>query len=125
MALFYSAGAANYVGVSDIAAATAWYIEKLGLRKVKVELDNGEDCIALGFDKLGSDKDDCAICLGPRSGCAEELGPRLYCSSAKKAREFLASRAVTVGEIQQDSQGTHYFEMRDMEGQLIEICEEP
>jgi hypothetical protein len=55
----------------------------------------------------------------------EELSPRLYCSSAKKAREFLASRAVSVGEIQQDSQGTHYFEMRDMEGNLIEICEEP
>jgi hypothetical protein len=29
MALFYSAGAANYVGVSDIAAASAWYIERL------------------------------------------------------------------------------------------------
>jgi catechol 2,3-dioxygenase-like lactoylglutathione lyase family enzyme len=120
MALFYSAGAANDAGVSEIAAATAWYIEKLGLRKVKVELDNGEDCIALGFDK-----NDCAICLGPRSGSAEELSPRLYCSSARKAREFLASRAVTVSEIQQDSQGTHYFEMRDMEGNRIEICEEP
>ena len=41
----------------------------------------------------GFDKDDCAIFLGPRSGCAGELSPRLYCSSAKKAREFLASRA--------------------------------
>jgi catechol 2,3-dioxygenase-like lactoylglutathione lyase family enzyme len=120
MALFYSSGTANYVGVSDIAAANAWYIEKFGLRKVKIELDNGEDCMALGFDK-----DDCAICLGPRSGSAEELSPRRYCSSAKKAREFLASRVVAVGEIRKDSQGTNYFEMRDMEGNLIEICEEP
>jgi hypothetical protein len=120
MALLYSSGGINYIGVADVVSCSAWYIEKLGLRKVKVELDNGEDCIALGFDK-----DDCAICLGPRSDSAEELSPRLYCSSAKKAREFLASRAVTVSEIQQDSQGTHYFEMRDMEGNRIEICEEP
>ena len=71
MALFYSSGAANSVGVSDIAAATAWYIEKLGLRRIKVALDNGEDCIALGFDK-----DDCAFCLGPRSGSARRTQPQ-------------------------------------------------
>src|SRR5882762_10247023 len=51
MALLYSTGAANYVGVADIPAATAWYIEKLGLRKVDVELDDGEDSVALGFAK--------------------------------------------------------------------------
>jgi hypothetical protein len=28
------------------------------------------------------------------------------------AHEFLSSRGVHVGEIQQDRQGTHYFEMR-------------
>jgi len=53
------------------------------------------------------------------------LTPRLNCSNAKKAREFLASRAIAVGEIQQDGQGTHYFEMRDLEGNAIEISEEP
>ncbi len=120
MALLYSTGAANYVGVADIAAATAWYIEKLGLRKVDVELDDGEDSVALGFAK-----DDCALCLGPAGGSTDELTPRLNCSNAKKAREFLASRAIAVGEIQQDGQGTHYFEMRDLEGNAIEISEEP
>ena len=118
MALFWSTGASNYIGVADITAAASWYIDKLGLRKVKVELD--DDCIALGFEK-----DDCALCLGPDSGSADELSPRLNCSNAKKAREFLTSRSVTVGEIQQDGQGTHYFEMRDLEGNAIEICEEP
>ena len=88
MALLHGSGAANEIGVADVVSSSAWYVENLGLRKVKVESDNGEDCIA-----PGSDKDDCSICLGPRSGSAEELSPRLYCSSAKKAREFLASRA--------------------------------
>jgi hypothetical protein len=49
----------------------------------------------------------------------------LYASNLKKAREFLSARAVNVGNIQQDRQGTHYFQMRDPEGNVIEICEEP
>jgi hypothetical protein len=49
----------------------------------------------------------------------------LYASNIKKAREVLGSRRVNVGEIQQDRQGTHYFEMRDLEGNVIEVSEEP
>src|SRR5947207_14138467 len=40
-------------------------------------------------------------------------------------RDFLVSRGVNVGDIQQDGQGTHFFEMRDLEGNVIEISEEP
>jgi catechol 2,3-dioxygenase-like lactoylglutathione lyase family enzyme len=119
MSLLSSAGTANYIPVADIAAATAWYIEKLGLRKVKVELDDGEDCVALGFSK-----DDYALCLGPLGRSSEESTHMLNSSNVKKAREFLISQGVNVGEIQQDRQGTHYFEMRDLEGNLIEIAEE-
>ncbi len=120
MALIYSSGAANYIGVIDIAAATAWYIDKLGLRKVKVDLDDGEDCIALGFFK-----EDYAICLGPTGRSSGEFTPMLNSGSLTKAREFLISRGVNVGEIQEDRQGTHFFEMRDLEGNLIEISEVP
>jgi hypothetical protein len=49
----------------------------------------------------------------------------LYTSRIEKAREYLTSRGVFVGEIQQDRQGTHFFEMRDLENNVIEICEEP
>jgi len=115
-----SGAAANYIPVADIAAATAWYVEKLGLRKVNVELDDGEDSVALGFSK-----DDCAVCLGPVGRSSEEFTHMLNSSNLKKAREFLISRGVNVSEIQQDRQGTHYFEMRDLEGNVIEISEEP
>ena len=40
-----------YLGVLDLTAATAWYIEKLGLQKVPVEMDDAEGCVALGFSK--------------------------------------------------------------------------
>src|SRR5712671_2251215 len=75
-----SGAAANYIPVADIAAATAWYIEKLGLRKVNVELDDGEDCVALGFSK-----DDCAVCLGPVGRSSEEFTHMLNSSNLKKS----------------------------------------
>lgn len=117
--LFTSSGGANYIGVRDLAAATSWYIEKLGLRTVNVEMDEPEGCVALGFAK-----DDYALCLGPPGRPTDELTPMLYSSNLKKAREHLTSRGVNVGEILQDRQGTHYFELRDLEGNLIEICQE-
>ena len=119
MPLLKSGGGANYIGVRDLAAATAWYIEKIGLRKIDIEMDEPEGCIALGFSK-----DEYAFTLGPQGKPTEELTPRLYASNVKKASEFLSSRGVNVGEIHQDEQGTHYFEIRDLEGNGIEICEE-
>ena len=110
-----------YIGVLDLTAATAWYIEKLGLQKVPVEMDDAEGCVALGFSK----KDQIAIALGPRGKPIDGTTPMLYASNVQKARDALSSRGVNVGDIQQDRQGTHYFEMRDLEGNLIEVSEEP
>ena len=42
-----------------------------------------------------------------------------------KAREWLLARGVNVGPAHTDIQGTHYIEMRDLDNNLIEICEEP
>lgn len=110
-----------YIGVLDLTAAATWYIEKLGLQKVPVKMDDAEGCVALGFSK----KDQAAIALGPRSKPQDGMTPMLYASNVKQARDFLSSRGVNVGDIQQDRQGTHYFEMRDLEGNLIEVSEEP
>jgi len=119
MSHLFSAAGANYIPVSNLQAAVAWYAEKLGLRKVEIQMDDGEDCVALGFSK-----DDYAFCLGPIGGSSGEMTPMLNSSSLKKAREFLISRGVNVTDILQDRQGTHYFEMRDLDNNLIEITEE-
>jgi hypothetical protein len=50
MSHWISSGGANCIGVRNVGAA-AWYIEKLGLRKMNIEMDNGEGCIALEFSK--------------------------------------------------------------------------
>jgi hypothetical protein len=110
-----------YVGVRDIAAASSWYMEKLLLKKTNVELDEGEGCVGFIFPKeLPS-----TIVLGPMRGPTDGTTRMLYADDAKKAREWLSSRGVNVGAIEKDQQGTQYFEMRDLEGNVIEVSEEP
>jgi hypothetical protein len=109
-----------YIGVLDLAAATAWYTQKLGLRKVPVKMGEARGCIALGFSK----NDDACITLGPRVPTGG-VTPMLYAAKADSARDALSSRGVIVSEIQKDRQGTHFFEIRDLEDNGIEVSEEP
>lgn len=113
-------GGANYMPVSDLESATAWYKEKFGVKRVNVELDDAEDCIP-----LGPSDEECLFVLGPQGRSSGELSARLFTSNVKKAREYLISRGVLVDEVQQDGQGTHFFTARDVEGNVIEVSEEP
>jgi catechol 2,3-dioxygenase-like lactoylglutathione lyase family enzyme len=113
-------GGANYMPVRDIEAATAWYKEKFGVKRVHVELEDGDGCVA-----LGSSDEECLFELGPQGQSSGELSARLFTSNLKKAREHLISHDVLVDEVQQDGQGTHFFTARDIEGNAIEISEEP
>lgn len=110
-----------YVGVRDIANATSWYIEKLGVKKTAVELDEPDGCVGLIFPKEAP----AVIVLGPSGAPTERTTRMLYTGAIKKAREWLSSRSVTVGAIERDRQGTQYFEMQDLEGNIIEVAEEP
>jgi hypothetical protein len=78
-------------------------------------------CVALGF----SNKDQtCIAVLGPRGKPIDGTTPILYTSNIRMAREVLGFRGVNGGEIQEDRQGTHYFEMRALKGNAIEVSEE-
>jgi hypothetical protein len=110
-----------YVGVADVRAASAWYMEKLGLKTIPPMPDDEEGCIALGFSK----EDQAAIVLGPRDKPADGATPMFYATKIGKARDLLSSRGVSVGALEKDRQGTHYFEIRDLEGNLLEVSEEP
>jgi hypothetical protein len=110
-----------YVGVRDLSAATSWYIEKLGLRRTEVELDDGKGCVPLAFPKeLPMSR----IVLGPVAP-ADGTTRMLYTGAIKQAHEWLSSRGVNVGALEEDRQGTRYFEMRDLEGNVVEVAEEP
>jgi catechol 2,3-dioxygenase-like lactoylglutathione lyase family enzyme len=113
-------GGANYMPVSDLEAATAWYREKFAVKRLNVKDDNGEHCVALGLSD-----EEWLFELGPQGQSSGELTARLFTSNLKKAREYLVSRDVSVGEVQEDGQGTHFFTARDLDGNVIEVSEEP
>jgi len=111
-----------YVGVNDIPASVAWYVEKLGCTRTRVELDDDcENCLALCFPKERS----VSIVIGPVSNVPDPATRMLYSRDIEKAHQWLNFRGVAVGAITTDRQGTRYFSMRDLEGNSIEVSEEP
>ena len=118
MSLFRPAGT-NYIAVLDLANAASWYVDKFGLRRYVTKFDDGQK----GFEL--SESGEVFFVLGPSDVPTNNETPMLYTSRIEKARNHLISRGVTVGEIQRDRQGTRFFEMRDLEGNVIEICDEP
>jgi hypothetical protein len=60
-----------------------------------------------------------------RAGYERPNGRSLvFCTNLQKAHEYLHSRGAAAGPIQ-DGGGTQFFEVRDPEGNTIEICKEP
>ena len=49
----------------------------------------------------------------------------LFTKKIGRIRDVLVARGVKAGTIEQDRQGIHYFQIRDPEGNLIEVIEEP
>jgi len=109
-----------YIGVTDAVAASLWYREKLGLQQVVAPTNDAGDCVSLAFSK----RDETAIILGPRDSTTDQR-PIVYATDIRKAIDLLSSRGVSVTPIESDQQGTRYFVMRDMEGNEIEVTEEP
>jgi hypothetical protein len=50
---------------------------------------------------------------------------QLTTQAQAKDMPHLTSRGVNIDKIQRDRQGTRFFEIRDLEGNIIEICDEP
>jgi hypothetical protein len=86
-------------------------------------MDGGEGAgtVALGYSK----KDTAVLILGTPEESSDASTRILNASNIRKARDLLSSRGVNVGVIEQDRQGTHYFEFRDCEENAIEVSEEP
>ena len=94
-----------YVGVRDIAAASSWYIEKLGLKRANIELNEGEGCVGLIFPK----ELPAAIVLGPSGATTARTTRMLYTGAIEKAREWLISRGVNVGAYRKRPPGHAIF----------------
>jgi len=107
----------TYVGVRDLEAASGWYVEKLGLRKLA---ESPEGTLEFKFKA-----EDHPLILVPHDKFYPRTTPMLYTRKVRKAWETLSSRGINAGVIERDRQGTHSFEVRDSEGNRLEISEEP
>ncbi|MBZ5523525.1 MAG: hypothetical protein LAP21_14925 [Acidobacteriia bacterium] len=108
-----------YIGVDNLEAAVAWYKEKLDLRESREPIDE-----EVGEIALVSRNQEIFVAMGTPN----ETGPDtqiFFTGNVQKSRDWLAARGVSLGPIQTDRQGTRYVEMRDLENNMIEICEEP
>jgi catechol 2,3-dioxygenase-like lactoylglutathione lyase family enzyme len=109
--------ASTCVGVRNLESASSWYVEKLGLRKLA---ESPEGTIEFKFKA-----EDVPLILVPHDKFYPRTTPMLYTRKIQKAWHALSSRGVHAGVIERDRQGTHSFEVRDSEGNRLEVSEEP
>jgi predicted enzyme related to lactoylglutathione lyase len=109
----------THILVRNIEAVSPWYIEKLGLRKL-TENELGESNAAtFRFKEDGN-----SVVLTTRGGFGTEKTPMLFTRRIAKMRDVMMARGVEVGMIERDRQGLRYFDIRDPEGNEIEVVEE-
>ena len=112
---------------SDPEAFTRWWGEMFGCKQVGLpDWDNPlPSDIALQLP--GTDEP--SILLSSRqehqqAGLAMPDRPILFCNKLEKAHRHLLETGANPGPIQ-DGGDTTYFEVRDPEGNVIEVCKEP
>jgi len=112
------------VDVRDVGAAQLWYAEKLGLRYSSTEVDAEVGTMVLGYSA-----GEIFLALVKMSGQEKPDSvpghpPIIFAKKLTAAHEYLASRSVDVGPLQQDSGGNNFFRFRDLEGNELEVCQE-
>ncbi len=127
MALFRTDSIA--LSCSDLQTSKKWWIESFECKLADVPAD--WDCVLPSDIALmlpGNDEPTIVLSdwVEVKKAGYERANdhPIVFCSKIAKAHAYLQSRGVTPSAIQTGG-GTEYFEVRDPEGNTIEICREP
>lgn len=114
---------------SNIEAAKRWWIETFGCKVAKVPADWDNTLpsdVALKFPE----DDEPTILLSVQKEVDEVKFDRpspvvstIFCDKLKKGQEVLSSRGILVVPIQVGGD-MQFFEIRDTEGHLIQVCKE-
>jgi catechol 2,3-dioxygenase-like lactoylglutathione lyase family enzyme len=114
---------------SDVDACKKWWMESFDCKHVKVPRE--WDCILPSDVALILPGDEApSIALSDwaevRKAGYERSNDHtiVFCRTRQKAHEHLRGKGVAASPIQ-DGGGTQFFEVRDPEGNVIEICKEP
>jgi catechol 2,3-dioxygenase-like lactoylglutathione lyase family enzyme len=127
MVLFHTDSVAlNY---SNVEAAKQWWIDTFGCKVVRIPKDWDNPLpsdVALTFPGDGEP----TILLSAQTEVEQAgfdrpspVSTAIFCDKLAKAHEHLSSRGVASSPIQ-DGGDMQFFEIRDPEGHLIEICKE-
>jgi catechol 2,3-dioxygenase-like lactoylglutathione lyase family enzyme len=108
------------VAVNNMDAAARWYAEKFDLKNEGLTQNEDSDLYVVASRDMAT-----KFLLVSRERDGEPDRAILNTGNAASAREWLLARGVNAGPVETDRQGTHYFEMRDLEDNVVEICEEP
>ena len=115
---------------SNVEAAIQWWIDTFGCKVVRVPQDWDNPLPSDVALILPGDSEP-TILLSAQSEVEQARFDRpspvatvIFCNKLKKAHEHLSSRGVLAGPFP-DGGDMQFFEIRDTEGHLIEICKEP
>ena len=128
MGLFHTDSVA--LSYSNVEAAKQWWTGTFGCEVVRVPPDWDNPLPSDVALTLPGDSEP-TILLSAQSEVEQARFDRtspvatvIFCDKLKKAREHLSNRGVLAGPIK-DGGDMRFFEIRDTEGHLIEICKEP
>jgi len=106
------------IRVRDLDSTSSWYAEKLGLEKAVENPWADADTSTYKFKEGGR-----CITLTTRD-VRTDRNLILFTKKLHKMQRVLFTRGISAGLVKQDRQGTRYFEIRDPEGNTIEVIEE-
>ena len=112
---------------SNIEAAKQWWIQVFDCKQT--DLPDWDDPLPsdIALRLPGDAEPSILLCAAAEVKAAgferQNSHPILVSASLKKAREVLVARGASPGAIQ-DSGGKQYFEVLDLEGNIIEVCQE-
>lgn len=120
MSLFYFD--AVTMSCHDQQVTASWWERVFDCRRAPVPdyWDESEDCVALLFPGMAEP----TICLSPKARDKNQYPvPIIFSDNINKAHQKLTERGIAVGPVQGDA--PKFFEIRDPEGNTIEVSEEP
>jgi hypothetical protein len=112
--------------VRDLAAATAWYIDKLeDSGRPFVDLQTAKEAPTITLVELEPGGTAEPATTGKPATAGDRQHVIFFAKKLEQAREWLSERGVTVGPLTTDSGGNRLFVFWDLEGHAIEVCIEP
>lgn len=115
---------------SNIEEAKRWWISAFDCKQVKMPPDWDNQLPSDVALQMAGDSEP-TILLSNRAEVTQagfdrsaSTVPVIFSGKLKKAYEYVTGHGVLAGPIQSDGE-TEFFEVRDSEGNVIEICKEP